>query len=306
MRHKKKSVKNQSIRAIAIATAIIIIAILVVKKPTITGKAVLGKETIYSENLNIQKNESGIYEWQIKNPGNIKSIKATGSVSFNGSARLYIQKGDERLLLFDSTKQLFDININVLPEYKKVFQGDEILIQITLLNLRGFGSGNVTVDYSIKDSKGKLIASDKESIFVETQAKFVRKLVIPAELKTGTYLAFVEVQREGNILGTGSDTFEVNSKYKYEYPLDLKYYILGLAAVVALIIIFLLIMHTLKAMKKKQKIAELIRMKPQEKIGKLENELKALEQAYKSGFMSQERYRKERVRVEERLKILRK
>lgn len=300
MAAEKQRVSTGTIIAVVF---LIIVSILLFKKPTITGKAVLGAETIYSENLNIKKNESGVYEWQVKNPGSIKAVKVTGSVSSNGTAKVFIQKGDQKLLLFDSTKQLFDIDIHVLPEYKSVFQGDEILVQIALLNLRGFGAGNVTVKYSIKDAKGNPIASDEESIFVETQAKFVRKLVMPLDIKTGAYVASVEVYRGNSILGTGSDTLEVKSKYEYKYSPNLKYYIIGIAGIVALAIISILIKNFLKAVKKKQKIAELKKTAPDERTAKLKKELSAMEEAYKSGFISRESYENQRKRIKDRLKV---
>lgn len=285
--------------AIILILALIFLGIFIFQKPAVTGKVIQGKETIFSENLNLQKNESGTYEWDVKNPGSIKSLKATGSVTSNGTAKVYIEKNGSKYLLFDSTKQLFDIDIHVLPEYKNIFQGEEILIQIELTNLRGFGSGNVNVKYSIKDTKGNLVASEEETIFVETRATFVRKLLIPAEIKPGTYVAFVEVSTDVTA-GTGSDTFEVKSKYKY--PTELKYYIVGVAVLVALVIAFILSTYGLKALKKKQKVAELKEKKPEEKIQKLEKELNALKEAYKAGFISKESYEKEKKRIEEKIK----
>src|SRR3989338_5665219 len=170
--------------SIGIVFAIVVLMVLgsyVFKKPIITGRVTEGGETIFNENLNLQANESGTYEWDVKNPESIKSLKMSGSVSSNGSAKVYIEKNGTRQLLFDSSKQLFDVDVYVLQEYKKVTQGDEILIQIVLFNLRGFGKGDVDVEYSVKDSRGNLIADEKESVYVETQAKFVRKLLIPAE-----------------------------------------------------------------------------------------------------------------------------
>src|SRR3989338_9655039 len=132
------------------------------KLSLITGKAIYEEEEIHSENLNIVQNESGVYEWEVKNPGNIKSVKATGSVSTNGSAKVYIDKNGTRYLLFDSTKQLFDVSMYVIPEYKQIPQGGKILVEITIFNLRGFGAGNAKVRYYIKDFKGGVIASQEE------------------------------------------------------------------------------------------------------------------------------------------------
>ena len=309
MHHKKRAanpnknrfVGRQNIAKIAfILIVIIILGIFIFKKPTVTGRVVQGEEAVFSENLNLQVNESGTYEWKVKNPGDIKSLKATGSVSSNGTARVYIEKNGEKQLLFDSTKQVFDVDIHVLPEYKKIFQGDEVLIQIVLFNLRGFGSGNVSVKYSIKDSRGNLIASEEEVIFVETRAEFVRKLEIPPELKPGTYIAFVEVFTNV-VIGSGSDSFEVKSKYQFKYPQELKYYIIGFIAVIVFVIIFISVMYRLGILKKKQKIAEIKEKIPLEKIEKLEKELKALEEAYKSNFISEESYKRDKERIEKKL-----
>ena len=308
MHYKKREAKGREIdkRLFILTIIIIILGIALFKKPTITGRVAQGEETIYSESLNIEKNESGTYEWQIKNPGSIKSLKATGSVSANGTARVYIEKEGNRYLLFDSTKQLFDINILVLPEYKKILQEDEVLVQITLLNLRGFGSGDVNVNYAIKDPRGNLIAAEEEIVFVETQAKFIRRLLVPAEIKPGTYVASVEASTNGTIVGTGSDTFEVNSKYAYKYPPELKYYAIGLAAIVALSILFVLAIYALRGLKKKKQIAELKEKAPLERMEKLQKELKALEEARKASFISEESYQKEKKRIEEILETLKK
>src|SRR3989344_1469928 len=302
---KKSERKGMKIDRILLGLIIIMIiaGVIIFKKPAVTGRAVQGSEAIFSENLNMQVNESGTYEWQVKNPGIIKLVKASGSVSANGTARVVIEKKGTRQRIFCSGKELFDIDIHVLPEYKRVFQGDEVLLELRLFNLRGFGAGNVNVKYYIKDSKENVIAVEEEKIFVETQAKFVRKLVMPLEIKPGTYIAFVEVFTDV-IAGSGSDTFEVIGHEAPSYQ-QLRYYIIGVAVVVAMLIIVILTIYGHGVIKKKQ-IAELKEKAPLERGEKLERELKALEDAYKSGFISKESYEKERKRIEERLEVLKK
>lgn len=198
-------------------------------------------------------------------------------------------------------KAVFDVETNVLPEYKQILQGEKVLIQNILFNLRGFGAGDVKVKYAVKDSKGNLIASEEETIFIETEAKFVRELVIPEEIKPGTYMAFVEASANGAILGTGSDTFDVKAKYEYKYPPELKYYLIALAVLVALAIIFILAIYGYGMLKKKQKIIELKEKEPKEKMEKLKKELKALEEGCKAKLISEESYKKEKKRLEEKL-----
>src|SRR3989344_9526527 len=95
-------------KLIFLIIAIVILSVLIFKKQAITGQAILSQENIHSDSLNLKVNESGTYEWQVKNPGNIKSLKATGSVTSNGTARVYIENNGTRQLVFDSSKQLFD------------------------------------------------------------------------------------------------------------------------------------------------------------------------------------------------------
>ena len=307
MDYKKRGVKKQkSIILAVLIIALILFVAIKSKKPTITGRVVQSQEAVLSENLNLQVNESGTYEWEVKNPGNIKSLKATGSASANGTARVYIEKNGTRYLLFDSTRQLFDVNIHVLPEYKKAFQGGEVLIQNILFNLRGFGAGDVKIMYAIKDQKGNIIASEMETVFIETQAKFIRKLELPPELKPGTYTAFVEAFINDTTVGSGSDSFEVQAKAEVPYYQQFKFYITAFAVLAALIIVFILTTYGLTTLKKKQRIAELKEKVPVEKVQKLEKELKALEEGYKAKLISEESHKKEKARIENQLQRLRK
>ena len=81
---------------------LLIIAGLFLLKPSITGHAVLSKETTYSKSLNLRMNESGNYTWVPDNKGKLTSIKATGSIAGNGTAKIYIEKDGKRYLIFDN------------------------------------------------------------------------------------------------------------------------------------------------------------------------------------------------------------
>ena len=303
----EKMGKNRiGIVIVLVAMIVIISGILIFKKPSITGFAVLTEENIYDDNLNLVVNESKKVVWNLRNPGDLKTIKATGAISRNGTAKVYIEKDGEKVMLFDSTKVLFDVNVQVLPNYKKIFQGEELLIQIVLFNLRGFGSADVNVKYSIKDPKGNLVAAEEETITVETQAKFVRKLLIPSDLKPGTYVAFVEVTTPDGLVGSSSDLFEVTTKFEEKYSPQLKYYIFGLAGIVLLFIFIIFVLNFLSKIKKKKKIIEFKEKMPEENIQKLEKELAALEGAFKSGFISEESYNKGKERIEKKLQMLKK
>lgn len=85
---------------IAFIILLLIILGLFFLKPSFTGYVAFGKETTYNENLNLKINESGSYKWELNKSGEIKSIKATGSVSGNGTVKVYIEKDGKGYLIY--------------------------------------------------------------------------------------------------------------------------------------------------------------------------------------------------------------
>lgn len=81
---------------------LLIMTSLFLLKPAITGHVILTEETTYNENLNLQLNESGIYQWNVKNPGNIKSLKASGGVIGNGTVKVYIEKDGNKYIIYQN------------------------------------------------------------------------------------------------------------------------------------------------------------------------------------------------------------
>lgn len=208
----------------------------------------------------------------------------------------------------DSAEPLFDVDVDVLADSKKIFAGEEILLEVNLFNVRGFGRVDVGVEYSIKDLKGNLVATEHETLAVETQAKFTRALLVPSDLRPGTYVAFVKVTYADSV-GTSSDLFEVKAKTIRLYPIQIKDYRLFLFGAAIILIVGILVFSAyrlgyLKRKMPKAKVEEIKELMDEEKTQKLKKELEALEEAHKSGFISQESYQKDKKRVEERLKSL--
>lgn len=88
--------------AITFAVLLLVIASLFLFKTGITSYVVAEKEIAYSENLNLKINESSEYNWALKNPGNIKHLKATGSVAGNGTVKVYIEKDGKKYLIYSN------------------------------------------------------------------------------------------------------------------------------------------------------------------------------------------------------------
>ncbi|MBU0472168.1 MAG: hypothetical protein KKF65_06065, partial [Nanoarchaeota archaeon] len=115
------------------------------------------------------------------------------------------------ILEYESEKPIFDVDVNVLEDYKEVFDGEEVFAEITLLNLKNVGNANVNVDYFIKDSEGKTIVSGSTIVAVQTQTSVVRSLTLPINTRDGTYIFSAEATFDG-IVGIGSDVFKVIEK----------------------------------------------------------------------------------------------
>jgi len=207
----------------------------------------------------------------------------------------------------ESAKPLFDVDIEVLPQYKSVFPGEEIFLEVSLFNIRGFGRVDVNLEYSIKDFEGKLITSEQETVAIETQAKFSRDLSIPSDTQPGTYIASVKVTFEDSV-GISSDLFEVKAKSIRLYPVGLKNQSLFLIPIIIVLILGvpLYIFKRLKKKKPKTKEEEHKMIRSEEKVKKLERQLEALEKGYKSKMISEISYKKGKERIEKNLKKLRK
>lgn len=216
-----------------------------------------------------------------------------------------VEKEVDAVIEVDSAEPLFDVDAEVLSESKKIFPGQELLLEVSLFNVRGFGRVDVNVDYAIKDFKGNIVASEHETLAVETQAKFTRSLLVPSDLLPGSYVALVKVTYADSV-GTSSDIFEVEAKSIRLSLVQLKDYriILSIGAAVLIFGVLVFSAYRLVYLKKKApaaKIDTVGQLKEVKKTQKLKKELEALEQARKSGFISEESYQKDKKRIEEKL-----
>lgn len=261
------------------------------------------QDSEYTVRLN--PNEEKIIELVFKALENKKPDIYPAKITFKSPST---EKEIDAIFEVDSAQPLFDVDVAVLAGSKRIFPGQEVILEVNLFNVRGFGRVDVTVDYSVKDLQGNSIVSEHETVAVETQAKFTRSLSVPTDLKPGTYVAVAKVTYADSV-GTGSDLFEVQAKEIRLYLAQFKDYrfiiILGAAAMIAGILIFSA--YQLGYFRKKlpkTEVEEVKQLKADEKAQKLGKELEALESAYKSGFISEESYKSSRQRIEGKLKML--
>ena len=254
-----------------------------------------GKTSQENLGINIEVNESGNYSLDLGQEANITSISVSGSVSQNGSARIYMESEEGKKLIFDSKRPLFDVNVMVLPEYKSVPPGSEIVIEVSAFNLRGFGRIDAWIEYSIRHKQGRTLGSKTENAAIETKAKFIRNLAVSDDIQPGTYLAFVSVNVGNSSLGSSSDSFEIKEmEKKLEKQED---FILNTSLVAMILILVSIITFYWFSKKGKEDSHAQIKQKTES----IRKKLKSLEKAHNMGSISKETYEKSKKALEQEI-----
>lgn len=146
----------------------------------------------------------------------------------------------------ESQKPLFDVKVEVLPEYRIVYPGDRVMAQLTLYNLGEVGRVDAGIEYGIKGLDGTIITSEYELVAVETQLSTIKSLDLPADLKPDSYVFYSKVTYDG-ISGTGSSMFSVTEMFK------LNLFLLGLLILIIIVVLMILFIYFFRKRKKKKK-----------------------------------------------------
>ncbi len=196
-------------------------------------------------------------------------------------------------------RSLFDVSLNIPAEYKTIIPGDDVLFQVTLLNLGDIGNVDVELEYSIKDFEGNVIKTLSDTVALEKQISFSKSISLPENTPFGDYVVAVRA-KFGLTVGTASDVFSVISRDERNF----RYY--TLLAFIILFIILIIIIYKLqsrrlkKAIKEQEnKLAEIRRKVTKGKIekndidneiNKLKRQYSLLEEAYKKGYIKKQSF----------------
>lgn len=141
----------------------------------------------------------------------------------------------------ESEKPIFDIEVEILEEFKEIVAGEKIFAEIMLYNPKGTGLMDVEVDYIIMGIDGKVIVKEHETVAVETRTSFVKDFTIPSFVKTGSYILYAKVTYNG-LVASSSSLFNVVEKPYVEMPIQIEKYFYILYLVIAIIVIFVILM----------------------------------------------------------------
>jgi len=231
-------------------------------------------------------------------PGEIKIISAG------------ITKKIPVILEIETEKVLFDVTLDIPSEYKEIYAGQDLLLQITIFDLGKVGTKNVNVTCIIKNINGEEIFSEAEIVEVKNQLSFSKTIKLSKNLKIGEYVAIVQVEYAKSV-GTSSDIFHLIEKKNF-FSIIKKYFVLLLLILIILItIIVSIIKHERKKLKtttefyaekinrfsKKLKEKDLRSNETKTMSEKLKKELGLLEKAYSEGYIKKDSYQKSKTRI---------
>jgi hypothetical protein len=138
-----------------------------------------------------------------------------------------------------------NLEVSVHDNYKEVLAGNDIWFTIKIANLGNLGKVDISLNYWISGDDNSIIAENKETMAVQTQASFVRSFNIPKDAKPGKYKLNVKMD-----YGDGKEVVAETSFNVIEKKADKRmYYIIAIAAAFVLVlIIFIFSYKKLRAM----------------------------------------------------------
>lgn len=112
-------------------------------------------------------------------------------------------------------RPLFDVKVIVLPEYKNAAAGSKMLATVYLKNLGSPGQPiDVELTIALANANGTTIyVYSKDTLAIATQLSVVRELLIPADLRAGTYLFVASVKYDSQTADS-YDSFTITALRK--------------------------------------------------------------------------------------------
>jgi len=108
----------------------------------------------------------------------------------------------------------FDVDVDILEEFKRVRPGNPVKANITINNLKDLEPTNLNLYIAIKDLYGNIYDSSQEEIPFSSTVSFERDLNLPADVREGEYLFYARVYDEESV-AIDSDIFLVGIRFNF-------------------------------------------------------------------------------------------
>lgn len=168
-----------------------------------------------------------------------------GSI-YVGSVRIPVSLNVREKLLF------FDSNINVLNENYQVPQGEKLLTAVTLIPMGDKQRLDVTLNYIIKDSNGRVYITRSETVLVEDEVNF-RRNFDTGILPLGNYIVSLDLIYPNGVASSNAH-FEVTEKLDTGFFGKLVFYLVNLILIVAILLIAIIIYRLMKRINENKKL----------------------------------------------------
>ncbi len=126
----------------------------------------------------------------------------------------YIRKEALVIINVESEKSLFDITVSIPIAMKTINPGENLKVQVELLEMGIQKYKDVTLNYVIKDFDGNIYLTESETIAVSDQKTFSRE-VYTEHLSSGDYILGVELIYPDGV-AVASSYFRVKEKFEVE------------------------------------------------------------------------------------------
>lgn len=155
-----------------------------------------------------------------------------------------IEKSIHVIMEIKEREALFDINLEVLSQYKVASPGKKISVLLDMTNIGFKGTPtDVELYLFVTDlDKNILYESSKEMLAVKENMSIIRKLEVPFNIGDGTYIVLGEIKYQ-EFTASSYDTFDVVKRQGLAFSWWL---LIILAIVIALIIMLILYLSKLK------------------------------------------------------------
>jgi len=108
-----------------------------------------------------------------------------------------------------------NVGLRVPDGYGSVYSGSDLVVELSVMNLRAENRVDVVVEYSVAREDGSVILSEHETVALETKASFVKSMRIPGQTSPGKYTVSSIVQvLNSDQNASASASFEVLEKPK--------------------------------------------------------------------------------------------
>jgi uncharacterized membrane protein len=135
-----------------------------------------------------------------------------------GSVKIVDEKETNVLpVLFEVESQntLFDVNVDIPPQYKDIPVGEKLISQVKVFDLTsggtssGQGPTRVVLEYVIYSLDGKIVSSQSEDAVVSVQTQLTKTFSFPEDIKTGDYVLVTLVKKDSSV-GLASSLFTIH------------------------------------------------------------------------------------------------